>query len=139
MCRGNTNQCVQFWRALAFPPRPALMPFHCAGLTWNSSWIIPSGRAIALCQLCSPSSQLSFIRCQFLPLCIIYPADFSFTSCYPPRLLHHAHDNRLGKKKSYTSASLSCVFFETSVVIICLLGLRDSDIVIANILPSSFS
>lgn len=44
------------------------------------------------------------------------------------------------KKKSYTStSSVSCVSFDTFVVIMCLLGLRESDIVIANILPSSFS
>lgn len=47
--------------------------------------------------------------------------------------------NRL-KKKSYTSTfSVSCVSFETSVVIICLLGLRGSGAVIVNIFPSSFS
>lgn len=51
-------------------------------------WIIPAGRAIILCQIRSLSSQLSFILCQFLPLCVIYPADFSFTPCCPLRLLY---------------------------------------------------
>lgn len=102
----GSGECLLF-------PRPALMPFHCVGLTSNSSWIIPSGRAIGLCQLHSLSSQLSFIRCQFLPVCIIYPADFSFTSCCPPRLLCRGCDNRLEKKKLYFNFLCElCLFWD---------------------------
>ena len=71
-------------------------------------WIIPSGRVIVLCQICSLSSQFSFIQCWFLPSCVIYPADVSFTSCCPLGLLHYGHCNRLLKKKKNLHFNFFC-------------------------------
>ena len=86
-------------------PSSLLVAFVSLG---TASWIIPSGRVIVLCQICSLSSQFSFIQCWFLPSCIIYPADVSFTSCCPLGLLYYGHCNRLLKKKKSLHVNLFC-------------------------------
>lgn len=60
----NTNQCVQLRKVLYFSDLPSslLVAFVSLG---TASWIIPSGRVIVLCQICSLSSQFSFIQCWF--------------------------------------------------------------------------
>lgn len=85
-------------KCLLLPDLPSslLVAFVSLG---TASWIIPSGRVIVLCQVCSLSSQFSFIQCWFFPSCIIYPAVVSFTSCCPLGLLQYSHCNRLLKKK----------------------------------------
>ena len=86
-------------------PSSLLVAFVSLG---TASWIIPSGRVIVLCQICSLSSQFSFIQCWFLPLCIIYPADVSFTSCCPLGRLYYSHCNRLFKEKKSLHFNLFC-------------------------------
>lgn len=86
MWRENVPQCVRLWEVCTWFFWSCL--HSCPGPTRNSSVAIPSGRAIILCRISSLSSQLSFILCQFHPLCVIYPADFSFTSGCPLSLLH---------------------------------------------------